>query len=61
MSETAIRLRCLIRTKGKILAVNVEMLRWIRAIFTSNGEIFEAAPPDEFFQNPKQKRTRAGH
>jgi hypothetical protein len=61
MSEKAIRLRCLIQTKGKILAVNVEMLRRIRAIFTSSGGILEVAPRDEFFQNPKQKRTPAGH
>jgi len=30
-----------------------------RVIFMDRGEIVEAAPPDEFFNNPRHERTRA--
>ena len=30
-----------------------------RVIFMDRGEIVEAAPPDEFFNDPKHERTRA--
>jgi polar amino acid transport system ATP-binding protein len=30
-----------------------------RVIFMDRGEIVEAAPPEEFFNNPKHERTRA--
>ncbi|MEY2396515.1 MAG: polar amino acid transport system ATP-binding protein, partial [Acidobacteriaceae bacterium] len=29
-----------------------------RVVFMANGSIVEEAPPDEFFSNPKNERTR---
>jgi general L-amino acid transport system ATP-binding protein len=30
-----------------------------RVIFMAEGKIVETAPPDEFFDNPKESRTKA--
>ena len=30
-----------------------------RVVFMDHGEIVEAAPPEEFFNDPKHERTRA--